>query len=242
MSSPGAEALFAALDATWPAGRIIPCEGWRIRDGVGGGKRVSAASAIADIPDIDAAIAAMRAIGQPPLFMLRDGEAALDATLAARGFELLDPTLIYLAPAARLARKPPHVSLFPVWPPLAIMRDIWAAGGIGPARLQVMARACQPMTGLAARHDDRAAGAGFCAVAGPIAMLHAIEIVPSQRRRGVAENMLRGAAHWAQDHRAEWLALAVTAANRPARALYEKLGMQVAARYHYRQGSEEGQE
>lgn len=238
MNSPDAHALFAALDATWPAQRVIPCDGWRIRDGAGGGKRVSAASAVADSPDIDTAIAAMREIGQPPLFMLREDEGVLDAALGARGFEVLDPTLIYVAPAAKLARKPPHVSLFPVWPPLAIMRDIWAAGGVGPARLQVMARACQPLTGFAARHDDRAAGAGFCAVAGPIAMLHAIEIVPSQRRHGVAENMLRGAAHWAQGQGADWLALAVTEANRPACALYEKLGMQVAARYHYRQGIE----
>ncbi|MCC5993259.1 MAG: GNAT family N-acetyltransferase [Rhodobacteraceae bacterium] len=240
--TPAAEALFDAMDATWPAHRVMPCDGWLIRDGSGGGKRVSAASAVADSPDIDAAIAAMRAIGQTPLFMLRDGGGALDAALAARGFDLLDPSLIYLAPASTLAQKPPHVSLFPVWPPLAIMRDIWAEGGIGPARLQVMPRACQPLTGFAARHDDRAAGAGFCAVAGPIAMLHAIEIVPGQRRRGVAENMLRGAAHWAREHGADWLALAVTEANAPARALYEKLGMQVAARYHYRQGIEGGEE
>ena len=68
-------------------------------------------------------------------------------------------------------------------------------------------------------------------------MLHAVEIVPDYRRQGAARTMLRGAAHWAQGQGADWLALAVTEANAPARALYERAGMQQVARYHYRQKS-----
>ena len=41
--------LFAAVDATWPAAEDTQVGGWTIRDGRGGGQRVSAASGIGDI-------------------------------------------------------------------------------------------------------------------------------------------------------------------------------------------------
>ena len=127
------------------------------------------------------------------------------------------------------------MQLFPLWPPLAILRDIWASGGIGPERLAVMARAAGPKTALAARIEDRAAGAAFCALHDKVAMLHAIEVLPAYRRKGVGTLILRGAAHWAQVQGARWMALAVTEANTPARALYDHCGMTITTRYHYRQ-------
>jgi uncharacterized protein (DUF2237 family) len=42
------------------------------------------------------------------------------------------------------------------------------------------------------------------------------------------------AARWAEAQEAGWIAVAVTEANAPARALYVGLGMAEAARYHYR--------
>lgn len=235
MSLPGAEALLAALDATWPALVVEEQGGWRLRDGAGGGKRVSAASPLGAGGEIALAEEWMRARGQRALFRLGEADGALDAALEARGYRVLDPTVIMVAPVATLAEKPPHVSLFDIWPPLAIMRDIWAEGGIGPARLEVMERAAGPKCGLIARIEDRAAGAGFVALDGPIAMLHAVEVAPGMRRKGVGGIMLRGAAWWAQRQGAEWLALAVTEANTAARALYERAGMVTVTCYHYRE-------
>ena len=237
MSGPDAQHLLAALEATWPPAAREPQEGWLLRAGAGGGKRVSATSPLLPDADIGLAEAAMRAKGQRPLFRLTEGDTALDNDLAARGYAVLDPTLIYLAPVADLARKPGPVSLFFLWPPLAIMRDLWAEGGIGPARLAVMARAPAPRTGFVARIDDRVSGVGFVAIHDAVAMIHAIEIAPRARRKRVATTLMRGAAHWAEAQGADWFALAVTEANAPARALYEGLGMQIAGRYHYREGS-----
>jgi ribosomal protein S18 acetylase RimI-like enzyme len=172
-----------------------------------------------------------------PLAMLRPDQDVLDAELAALGYGMVDPTLVYAAPVADLAQKPPHVSLFDIWKPLAIMREIWAEGGIGPARLAVMDRAAGPKTAFIARLSDRAVGCGFCAIHDGVAMLHAVEIAPAFRRQGAARTMLHGAAHWAQGQGADWLALAVTEANAPARALYDAAGMQQMTRYHYRQGA-----
>lgn len=226
----GAGAAMAALAATWPAARVWQQDGWTLREGGGGGKRVCAASADPNARAVD--LAGLMPDG--PLALLRPDQAALDADLAALGYDLIDPTLIYAAPVGELAQKPPHVSLFDIWPPLAIMREIWAEGGTGPDRLAVMARAPDPKTAFIARLSDRAVGCGFCAIHDGIAMLHAVEIAPQYRRQGAARTMLHGAAHWAQARGAAWLALAVTDANAPARALYETAGMQLVTRYHYR--------
>jgi GNAT superfamily N-acetyltransferase len=235
MTLPDAASLMAALDATWPAQATDTQKGWLLREGAGGGKRVSAASPLCDDAPIATAENWMRTRGQVPLFRLGAPDSALDAVLTGRGYRLLDPTRIYAAPVADLARKPGHVQLFDIWPPLAIMRDIWAEGGIGTGRLAVMARACTPKTGFVARIEDRAAGAAFCAVHDGIAMVHAIEVLPHMRRKGVGKLIVQGAAWWAQAHGGHTLALAVTDANIAACTLYEQLGMQVCARYHYRE-------
>ncbi len=235
MNTPTPATLFAALDATWPAHGITEHAGWLLRDGAGGGKRVSAASPLESGADIGEAEVWMQGQGTRALFRLTPADTALDAALALRGYALLDPTILYAAPVAALAEKPPSVSLFDIWPPLAIMREIWAAGGITAPRLAVMARASTPMTGLIARRNDRAAGVAFCALYQGVAMLHAVEVAPAMRHRGVGRLILRGAAYWAQQQGGEWLALAVTEANTGARALYEGAGMVPVTRYHYRE-------
>lgn len=229
--------LYAALDATWPAASVSRAGGWHIREGQGGGKRVSCATA-ADggaALGIDAAEAAMAALGQAHLFCLRDGEDGLDRALAARGYGLVDPVILYACPATRIASEPPApLSAFPLWPPLAITRDIWSEGGVGSARQAIMDRVPGPKTSILGRTGDRAAGAVFVAVHGDLAMVHALHVDRAARRQGQARNLMRAAALWALDQGAETLALAVTRANEPANALYAALGMAAAGQYHYR--------
>ncbi len=114
------------------------------------------------------------------------------------------------------------------------MAETWAAGGVGPARLAVMARAPQPRTWLLGRLGDRPAGCAFVALHGVVAMLHALEIAEVARRRGLGARMTRFAAAWGAARGAQTLALAVTGANTPARALYAGLGMAEVGAYHYR--------
>lgn len=228
--------IAAVMEATWPPARSLRQGPWRLRDGQGGGQRVSACSAEGDWaePDLPAAEAAMAALGQQPLFVIRAGDAALDAALAARGYRLNDPVLAYAAPVAQLVAPVSGMAAFCHWPPLAIARDIWAEGGIGAARLAVMDRVAGPKTAILARSDDRPVGAAFVACHGSTAMLHALEVRPAARRQGSAHNMLRAAANWAQDQGADLFSLVVTTANAPARALYERLGMIAVGGYHYR--------
>jgi len=235
-SLPDAAELLAVLEASWPPAATSRAGPWRIREGRGGGQRVSAATAEEPVTeaDIPQAEAAMRALGQRPLFMLRPGDEALDAALAARGYTSRDATNLYACPVTTLAEPPPPVSGFTLWPPLAIMEDLWAEGGIGPERLAVMHRAAPPKTGIIGRTRDRAAGTAFVAIHAGTAMIHALEVAPELRRAGTARNIMRLAALWAQDHGARHFALAVTAANAAGNALYSGLGMTHVAGYHYR--------
>ncbi|MFD1914053.1 GNAT family N-acetyltransferase [Halodurantibacterium flavum] len=234
MTIPDVTRLYEVLEATWPPAAVHRAGPWIIRDGQGGGKRVSAATASAPVTraDLPLAEAAMRDLGQPPLFMLRAGEDELDDLLAREGYRVVDPVSIHVMPAALTAS--PTDEVIPAWPPVAAQRLIWAQGGIGPERLAVMNRTRGPATTLLARAGERAAGTAFVAADHDIAMLHAVEVAPGQRRKGAGHNILIAAARWAQDQGCTWLSLVVTRANLPAQKLYSFAGMQAVGHYHYR--------
>lgn len=236
---------FGALERTWPPARVIAKAPWRVFDGQGGGKRVSAAVADAPIPEeetdaaIDLAEQVQVSLGQPSLFMLHDGEEALDARLDARGYELIDPVRMLAINAAKLAAHapttplngPPQVVTCEM--PLAIMAELWAEDGIGPHRLAVMARATQPHY-LMARMQDRLAGCAFLGIDGDVAIIHSLMVAPDHRRHGLGAALTILAARIAQEAGATWLALAVTRENAGACRLYEGLGFSDVAAYHYR--------
>lgn len=230
------EELLAAVEGTWPPARAFRSGPWLLRDGQGGGQRVSAATAEAPIGpgDISGLERAQAALDQPALVMVRAGEDALDLLLAEAGYRMKDPVIGYAAPARSLARPLPPATAIPHWPPLAMTCDLWAEGGIGPARVAVMHRAQGPKTALIARAEDAPAGAAFVAVHAGTAMIHALEVSPRRRRRGAARAMIAAAANWALEHGAQTVALVVTEANAPARALYASLGMSPVGSYHYR--------
>jgi GNAT superfamily N-acetyltransferase len=238
LALPELPALFQAVDDTWPAAALHRVGPWLVREGRGGGKRVSSATAEAPLREADIALAeaAHHDLGQVPLFMIRPGEDALDGWLAARGYRVVDPVHLRAAPLGGFA-APDLMYSFPHWPPMAMCEDLWAEAGIGPDRQAVMRRVRGPATAfLACSPDrtDRVAGAAFAAISGQIAMIHAVEVLPSLRRQGSAHNMLRSAAWWAQQNGAEWLALAVTQGNVAAGQLYASLNLGVVGHYHYR--------
>ncbi|MEZ5777545.1 MAG: GNAT family N-acetyltransferase [Paracoccaceae bacterium] len=229
--------LFDVTDATWPAAAVHKAGAFRIREGRGGGQRVSAATARHSWTkaDIDRAETVQQQLCQPALFMIRPGDEALDAELSKRGYAVKDPVNLYVTSIPTLLNDvAPPLSAFVLWPPLAIMRDIWAEGGIGPDRIAVMERAAQPKTAILGRINDRVSGVAFVAVHDSVAMLHALHVVPEQRRHGAAVRIVRRAAEWAHGHGAKSFAVLVTCANLPANALYASLGMEVVGQYHYR--------
>lgn len=235
-----ARQLYKVIEVTWPSAKQVFAGPWALRDGAGGGKRVSAATLHGNIEediDIPAAEEAMRIMGQTPLFMIREQDAALDQALERRGYAKIDPVNIYLCPVSKLTDLPlPRVTAFTIWEPLAKMLEMWTEAGIGKARQAVMSRAIGPKTGILGRIDDKSAGVAFCAVDDlqDVAMVHALEIVPQHRKKGLGAWMMRAAAHWAAEWGVEWLSVICTQDNVGANRLYASLGMTLVGQYHYR--------
>lgn len=151
----------------------------------------------------------MQDMGQTPLFMIRDGDEALDQLLEFHGYEVVDPVVMYsISVNALMDIEIPLVTTFCVWEPLAIMAEIWAKGGIGPTRLDVIGRAVNK-TGILSRWNEQPAGAAFAAISDGVCMVHAIEILEHQRRQGVGVWMMRQAAFWAAEQGAQELAVYV---------------------------------
>lgn len=229
--------LFDVVEATWPAANEKQVGPWLIRRGQGGGKRVSAARPIGPVKQSDVALAAseMGKLGQPALFSLRPEDGQLDTILDRMGYEVIDPSILFIGPLPEA--KVPPVTAFDIWPPLQIMKDVWAEGGITAGRIAVMERVTGPKTSILGRVSDRAAGCAFVAIHGKTAMVHAVEVLPDYRRNGLARNMMHAAARWAKDQGAEHFSLVTTGSNVAAQSLYSSLGMSVVGRYHYRMKS-----
>ena len=229
--------LLDALDQSWPAAEYANAGTLRVGRGCGGGMRVGSATAITDGPVAAADMAKARAINkgwaQASVFRaLADSRFA--TSLQAHGLNAQAPTEILSIPIAQLIDVPvPPLTVFPIWPPLAIQRQLWAAAGIGPERMDVMKRCALPRTALLGRMKDHAAAVGYVAASGSVAAIHAIDVIPGMRRKGLGRWMLRAAAFWGAEHGCDELALAVRADNHPAKELYRAMGLEPSGSYLY---------
>ncbi|SFR60029.1 Acetyltransferase (GNAT) family protein [Yoonia tamlensis] len=236
MSFPDNNKLYAVIEGTWPAAVKQALGPWAVRLDQSNSSRVNAATAEQPVQDADIAIAqsAMIEGGQRPLFMIREGDAQLDALLAARGYVIKDPVNMYAVSVGDVVQPLVAERTFAAWPPLAVQAEIWARGGIGQGRIAIMDRARDPKTTLLGRVDDTPAGTAYVAIAGDCAMIHALEVAATHRRRGLARDLTIAAAHWAQAQGAAYLTLVTTQENEAANALYASLGMTHVGQYHYR--------
>lgn len=226
--------LYAALAASWPAAETLDLGPWRLRFSREGGRRASAATLEGACVIPAEAEAAIRSRGKRPTFMIRDGELDLDTALATSGYRLEGKTVIYVAAPAEIASRAADLAVIDCDGPIAILAELWAEAGLGPERLELMARLDEPKRFLLGRLDDRTAGAAFVSRHGPVAVLNAVVVAARARRRGLGRRIGQWAASWAGEQGAETLALAVEADNVAARALWTGLGMRLAGGYHYR--------
>ncbi len=234
INKPGQTALFETIDTTWAPLAFHQYKGWLIREGAGGGQRVSAATALPDSqnPNIGSAADKMRSMGQNALFMVRNSDDDLDAKLAELGYKIVDPVTILITPTDNLLNTAPkqHHSVTALKAPDTTAKAVWGNGGIDQPRLNVMARIKTAKTTISAGNM----GVAFAACHKGIAMVHAVEVSKNHRRKGVANALMLGAAHWAKQQECAWLAVLTVRANAPACALYDRLEMKEAAAYHYR--------
>lgn len=185
---PDTASMMAATQATWPAFATVPCGPFTLRQGRGAGRRVSAATAEGPVTraQIEAAAQGMRDMGQEPTFWLPEGAGALDAQLIAAGFTgLLRTHFLAVQTRTIAALDLPRVGAFDLWPPLAIIEEIWASGGLGPERRAVIEAVRLPKTAVLSRVRDKPASALFVASRDEVAMVHALVTRPAMRRMAV---------------------------------------------------------
>ena len=234
---PTAETLYEVIEKTWPAAGIETVGPWTIRNGNGGGKRVSAATAEHKIEpsDVRPAEVAMKKLGQPALFQIRDNDQELDHILNDEGYQIIDPVVLYAAPIEPMAENlPDRLSGIASFPPLAISCEIWESGGIGSGRIAVMERADCIKTTLLGRVNDHTAGVLYLGIDQGCAMVHAVEVAEGFRRQGVAAKLMAHAARWAADRGAKFMTLVTTTDNTGSNRLYQNLNMARVGNYHYR--------
>jgi len=235
---PTTHRLYDVNDASWPPAEMHRLGPFILRRGAGGGQRVSSASLGEEgfgNEDIDVVERAMAAMDQPNLFMIRDNDQALDGELSRRGYFIKDPVTLFAGPSVRLAvHDPKGLTVIDASEPMAVMAEIWETGGIGAGRLDVMRRASGPKACFLGRADDQPAGVAYVGCDKDIAMMHALEILPNFRRKGLALQMMGAMGAWALRNGADTFSLVVLTQNDAACGLYERLGMIKVGQYHYR--------
>lgn len=231
----------------WPALSESDVDGWAVRVSGGVTQRANSVLPLAAPADVDAALAEVEsryaAHGLPAVFQL--GQVThppdLDSRLAARGYTHGSPTLVMTAPAGRvLARLPaPAAPVSVTGDPGDRWLDLWwQVDGRGDAAAREVAR--RILTGGPARYattagrPDTAAAVARLALVGEWGGLYCLAVHPAVRRRGLATTVTRALVVAAVAAGVTDCWLQVREDNEPARALYERAGFTVAARYHYR--------
>jgi GNAT superfamily N-acetyltransferase len=102
------------------------------------------------------------------------------------------------------------------------------------ARQAIVARLRLPRAFALARLGATPGGAALAVADRGWVGLTAVHTLPEQRRRGIAQGLLRALAGWTIEQGIKRLYLQVERDNAPAHQLYAGLGFTEAYRYHYR--------
>lgn len=251
MTGPLPHATLAALEvaalAAWPALESLEQDGWQLRCAQGYTKRANSANATPLAQPLNPArLAAIEQVfharGLPPIFRLPSfcTPAGTDAWLADRGYRQMDPSLVMARPLANDGGSAPDPSIrllpeatawLPLFMALSAARPESASQALHLRLLQAISHPCA----LAVlEQDGQPVGCGLAVLVDGHLGLFDLVTSPAWRRHGVAHRLCQHLLAWGHAQGARQAYLQVLAANTPARALYEQLGLRTAYHYHYR--------
>ena len=225
------------LEDTWPPEQVIHFDNWTIRISDGAGKRASAISlegtweetSFRKLKDL------LKKLGKSEIFMIYQAGSLFEKELNKLNYQVFDKSYIFEIPVTELIKsKPPPNSMFSIWPPLHIQKELWNSNGIGWQKQSVMNRASQIKTSILGRWSDNPVASAFIAKSGNVAFLHALVVDKNFRQQGVAKALMRHAGQWAHKHNCSKLMVVTTEANVAATSLYTSLEFQLVNKYHYR--------
>ena len=225
------------LEDTWPPGEVIHFDNWTIRISNGAGKRASAISleGVWEEASFIRLKKFLKRLGKSEIFMIYQSGSLFEKELNNRNYQVFDKSCIFEISVSELIKnEPPPISMFSIWPPLEIQKQLWNSNGIGWQRQAVMNRANQIKTSILARWNDNPVASAFIAKSGNVAFLHALVVDKNFRRQGVAKALMRHAGQWANKNNCSRLMVVTTEENAAANGLYSSLEFQLVNKYHYR--------
>lgn len=225
----------------WQGTSVRPLGQWLLRAGSGFTGRANSVLPLGD-PGVtlDAALSAVEAFYDehdlPAVFQLPiDGIPLLDADLDRRGWESFNRTEVRTGTPGQL-RPVPGL-------PRAVLLDApdqaWLGGyryrgtPLPPEAIAVLLQADRPVF-AAVRSGDVQAGVARGVVHDGWLGVTAVTVDPAHRRTGVGRHLMGELCRWAADLGVERVYLQVDEANTVARQMYDRLGLTVHHRYHYR--------
>lgn len=235
--------LEALTSSAWPALSTEVLDGWVMRFAAGYTKRANSvlplyAGALPDEAKVGYAEARYQAAGQPAIFKLTAASAALDAMLAARGYELVDVSSVQtLDLRGEAYQQDPQVTLWrqpdPVW-----FEAFAGMSGLTPAQRTAASRmlagyACDTAFAVVRQHE-RIVACGFAVRQWDSVVLFDIVTDPAERRSGYGRRLVNSLLAWGQETGAVQALLQVVANNAPAVALYAGFGFAEQYQYWYR--------
>ncbi|MFF0266804.1 GNAT family N-acetyltransferase [Kribbella sp. NPDC004536] len=234
------------MNQGWPAAHSTELDGWLVRRNAGVTLRANSVLPKSTPFDLGKALEYVENLyaAHDIATSFQVGPAAqpsdLDDRLAARGYELRNPTLVMGAEVsdvlAQLGEPTVPVNISAA-PDNAWMDFWWAVDGRGGSAAQAAAR--QILNRARALYAVIPSGEpvkaiGRLALVNDWAGLYCLAVDPQHRRQGLAQAVIHGLLHKAITLGVDRVWLQVVESNAPARALYERLGFHTVSRYHYR--------
>ncbi|MEU8385182.1 GNAT family N-acetyltransferase [Streptosporangium sp. NPDC048865] len=237
------------VDQAWPALQRVDAGGWTLRAADGVTKRANSVLPLGEPEDLRAGIEEAEKFyadrGLPCVFSVGGGATpGLDAALRARGYRVVDPTLIMTAPlgpegpgeageSEGLEEEPGGRVELAETPSQAWLDAWWGVDGrFGDDGLMTAVRILTGVPAVYASLGREAVGRGV--VQGEWFGIYSMAVPPHARRRGHGRKVLRALLSHARAQGTQRAYLVVVESNTAARALYERQGFTVAGRYHYR--------
>lgn len=179
--------------------------------------------------------------GLPTIFRLPSiaSEPTLDGLLAARGYGRLDKTSVRVASLTAVSAAEDGAIEIAAAPSVEWLETQCRWHGLDRERLArhqaILAAIPHPAAFVALREEGTIAALGVVVLQGEYACLNDIATDPARRRRGFGRGLTLALMAWARRGGAGMAYLQVVKTNRPALALYGRLGFtQELYRYHYR--------
>lgn len=230
----------------WPAPRNAVVGDWLLRSAGGYTKRANSANALQPgatlTPQLLEHIEAHYARQQLPsifrLSPLADGSA--DALLQARGYRVVDPSLLMQRATQADDRQPATNGDLQFESQLpAPWLESYCAASVHPPEQQLPHRRILESVGMrcayaSLQREGRTLAWGLAVLERDAVGLYEVLVHPDHRGQGLGRQMVQGLLQWAAQQGATHTDLQVAAANARARQLYESLGFATVYGYHYR--------